>query len=211
MEEGKGHQNWIVDIASSPSGKHVATAGDDNRVMLWEIHECEDPEGRKLNPLGDFRKREKEQEALPKVCIKPLGETEKEHSHKHYVTGVSFSGSGNEVASSSSDTTVQLWDVPGGASLTRHSQLEEDMALLFSVAALGGGPQSETAQNQPGGPCAALPLVSCLSGVPELVRDILGLYSKKVGVVPERKLTEYEAFCLMLQESNCSGFGGLAR
>jgi hypothetical protein len=92
--------------------------------------------------------------------------------------------------------------------LARHSDLEEDMALLFSVAALGGHQLSETAHDKLGRPCAAAapPLVSCLGGVPELVRHILGLFSRKVGVVPERKRTEYEALCLMRYDNMCSLF-----
>jgi WD40 repeat protein len=90
--------NAVARVAFSPDGQKLATAGWDNRVILWGLHNDKQP-------------------GVPLI----------EHvlsGHQEPVMSVAFSPDGTMLASASWDGTVRLWDVKGqkiGEPLSGHS------------------------------------------------------------------------------------------
>ena len=110
-----GHDAAVNAAAFSPDGRWLATAGDDNQILLWETAQLRDPQ---YLPTG----------------IPLIGHTAK-------IVHLAFSGDGKYLASSSWDRRIGLWDVETLSIkqfLTSHkvpvnaAQFSRDGKLLFS-------------------------------------------------------------------------------
>jgi cytochrome c len=88
MEELKqliGHNAAVNTAAFSPDGRWLATAGDDNQVLLWSVNELRDTTA----------------EPIPIALI----------GHTAKVIHLTFNADSSQLASSSWDRRVGLWDV----------------------------------------------------------------------------------------------------
>jgi cytochrome c len=80
-----GHNAAVNTAAFSPDGRWLATAGDDNQILLWEVSSLRDPK------------------------IKPVPRSLNGHTAK--IIHLDFSGDGKHLASASWDRRVGIWDI----------------------------------------------------------------------------------------------------
>ena len=115
------HQGSVKGVAFSPDGQRLASAADDGKVILWDVHSRKllaTLEGHKgevysLAFSADGRRlasasRDQTMMLWDVASRKPLVTLE---GHKDLVTSVAFSPDGKQLASASADETVILWDL----------------------------------------------------------------------------------------------------
>lgn len=100
-----GHTSHIWEIAWSPDGQRIASAGDDGTIALWQ----------KQNYNG-FSPQ-------PKQILR---------GHSHKVKTVRFSPDGTFLASGSDDGTVKLWSLEGNLLTTFQGHKNSVESLSFS-------------------------------------------------------------------------------
>ena len=76
------HTGWVMSLAFSPDGRTLASGGNDNKVILWDLT---DP--RAATPLSELT------------------------GHTDSVTSVAFSANGKLLASTGDDSHLILWNV----------------------------------------------------------------------------------------------------
>jgi WD40 repeat protein/energy-coupling factor transporter ATP-binding protein EcfA2 len=139
----QGHQAPVKSVAFSPDGYTLATAGDDQTVILWDLK----------NPTNEPRKLEGQQNMVRFVVFSPDGNTlasagddqtvilwdlktakpklQVLQGHEDRVNSVAFSPDGSILASASDDETVRLW--PLHNSTAGHITLRGHKGWVYSV------------------------------------------------------------------------------
>ncbi|MBW4499030.1 MAG: WD40 repeat domain-containing protein [Scytonema hyalinum WJT4-NPBG1] len=108
VEEWNAQQDKLWDIVFSLDSQQLATAGGNGTVKVWNL------QGQELEKFVD-----------------PKQELEKFVGHKGPVRSVSFSPDGQQLASSSDDTMVRIWDLQG-----RELKKFENKKYASSVSAI---------------------------------------------------------------------------
>jgi WD40 repeat protein len=120
-----GHTQWVFSVAFSPDGKLIATASDDDRVILWQVSDG-----------SQAREIETSSSGITNVDFSPnnlllatgswdgnvgLWQVSDGHllrrlqGHDDSVKDVEFSPDGKLLASASDDFTIRLWSVSDGS------------------------------------------------------------------------------------------------
>ncbi|MBX9579199.1 MAG: WD40 repeat domain-containing protein [Gemmataceae bacterium] len=102
-----GHKDAVYAVAFAPDGRHLATAGYDRVIQLWDI-----PGQWPNDPKAEI---------VPKKTLK---------DHSDTIYGLSFHPSGKLLASASADRTVKVWDPAAG---TRLYTLGEPTDWVYAV------------------------------------------------------------------------------
>jgi len=107
----QGHKGLVTSVAYSPDGTRLASGSEDQKVFVWNaqsgervlvLEEAASPTGKDGdNRVLVFRDARNNREAAVKL-------------HLAGIQGVAFSPDSQLVAAAGSDSTVKLWQLPGG-------------------------------------------------------------------------------------------------
>ena len=143
--EFKAHTALVHGLAVSPDGKHLATAGFDAAIRLWEVDTGKEAraltghvgpvyavaftrDGQTLISCGDDRSLRLWNPADGK-SIKEL------KGHGGVAAGLAVTPDGRRVASASADKTVRVWELPEG----QMKQLGTHGASVYAAAFASNG------------------------------------------------------------------------
>jgi WD40 repeat protein len=116
-----GHRDWVLKACFSPDGQHIASASDDNTVILWSLageplqtltgHQGSvldvtfSPDGQRIASASDDRTIKLW--TLDGTLVRTL------EGHRGAVNSVAFSPTEAMLASASNDQTLRIWTLDG--------------------------------------------------------------------------------------------------
>ena len=137
-----GHSSFVVSVAWSPNGKHIASGSHDHSVKIWDY-----ASGKELltlsghssfvysvawSPDGKHIASESLDNSV-KIWDAPNGnEVCTLSGHSNYVYSVSWSPDGKHIASGSEDGTIKIWDAQNGALLSTTINGKDDEWLTYT-------------------------------------------------------------------------------
>lgn len=138
----KAHSALIHGLALSPDGKHLATAGFDNSVRIWELDSGKEVRGFTghtgpvyavaFTPNGETLISCSEDKTVRLWTI-ATGKLAKElKGHAGIVDGLALSPDGRQLATGSADKSVRLWDLADGKDKTLGSHAGTVYAVAFA-------------------------------------------------------------------------------
>jgi WD40 repeat protein/dienelactone hydrolase len=144
FQELRGHDRWVLALATSPDGKQLVSGSDDQTLRAWDLKNL--GTSRVIRRFGSavtaiaFGK-DSSQVAVGTwdgqllLCDTRSGKTLCEfNEHRETITALEFDPSGDYLASGSADDRLIVWDIKTGEDLlTMHQGNEYDVsAIAFS-------------------------------------------------------------------------------
>lgn len=119
-----GHSDVILDIAISPDGQTVATAGNDHSAILWDIRagsirhkltgHTDSVRGVRFSADGSLLVTAGDDHSARIWDVASGQEIALLHGHGNYVLAAAFSHDGKHVLTASEDRTIRVWDAKTG-------------------------------------------------------------------------------------------------
>ncbi|MGZ5077820.1 MAG: hypothetical protein ACXV9R_14490, partial [Methylobacter sp.] len=144
--EGKAKDNSVRNVAFTPSGRQLISAGDDKKIIIWERQPSgitaatpPDADGAQAPPTAPV----KSENLKPVEPSDPVARADsfigftkqQELNTPRKVKAISISPDGKILASGGTDDVVTLWELNGGKklnTLTKHSGNISEQGLAFS-------------------------------------------------------------------------------
>ncbi|QPC82047.1 WD40 repeat domain-containing protein [Phototrophicus methaneseepsis] len=142
LQSLQGHTCPILSVAWSPDGTKLASTGQDNKILIWDIATGQSilvmthansfgqfsldwsPDGTRLVSLIEGGRRVDVWDMSTEQYLSYL------EGHEDSVNDIEWSPSGNQLASGSSDRTIRIWDF---ATRTTIMSLSEHTASVIAV------------------------------------------------------------------------------
>ncbi|HEX4833041.1 MAG TPA: WD40 repeat domain-containing protein [Trebonia sp.] len=146
-----GHTHWLKDLAFSPDGQRLASAGDDRQLLLWDVDAGElyrslpghagPVHAVAYSPCGELLASAGE-DGVVRLWSADGALLHELPEHDGPVRAVTFSPAGGLLATAGADRVVRLWDVATRKTL---HELSEHTSDVYGVAFSPDGAQLASA------------------------------------------------------------------